>query len=292
MNKTYVLKHSTEKESTLNITIFEPDDTEDISGVIQIVHGMTEHIGRYEKIAEYFTKYGYVVVGNDIIGHRQNKRSDTDNIYMDNWFNAVEDIMTVRKLIYNKYGSTPVCLLGFSLGSFLVRSLTNKNDYKAQILVGTGYKPTILLRLVRLYLRIKYRKHMKDVSEEVKKIAFSNYNNKFKDKPENYWLLTDDAARKEYEDDKLVTTSFTPGFFCEFLRGMIYVNKQMKKHDDTIPTLIINGTHDLVGEGIEKVVSYYQSPMNADIKISGKTHDVLHDEGYEEVLDYIKMFIS
>ena len=292
MNKTYVLKHSTEKESTLNITIFEPDDTEDISGVIQIVHGMTEHIGRYEKIAEYFTKYGYVVVGNDIIGHGQNKRSDTDNIYMDNWFTAVEDIMTVRKLIYNKYGSTPVCLLGFSLGSFLVRSLTNKNDYKAQILVGTGYKPTILLRLVRLYLRIKYRKHMKDVSEEVKKIAFSNYNNKFKDKPENYWLLTDDAARKEYEDDKLVKTSFTPGFFCEFLRGMIYVNKQMKKHKDTIPTLIINGTHDLVGDGIEKVVSYYQSPMNADIKISGKTHDVLHDEGYEEVLDYIKMFIS
>ena len=292
MNKTYVLKHSTEKESTLNITIFEPDDTEDISGVIQIVHGMTEHIGRYEKIAEYFTKYGYVVVGNDIIGHGQNKRSDTDNIYMDNWFTAVEDIMTVRKLIYNKYGSTPVCLLGFSLGSFLVRSLTNKNDYKAQILVGTGYKPTILLRLVRLYLRIKYRKHMKDVSEEVKKIAFSNYNNKFKDKPENYWLLTDDAARKEYEDDKLVKTSFTPGFFCEFLKGMIQVNKQMKKHDDTIPTLIINGTHDLVGDGIEKVVSYYQSPMNADIKISGKTHDVLHDKGYEEVLDYIRMFIS
>ena len=292
MNKTYVLKHSTEKESTLNITIFEPDDTEDISGVIQIVHGMTEHIGRYEKIAEYFTKYGYVVVGNDIIGHGQNKRSDTDNIYMDNWFNAVEDIMTVRKLIYNKYGSTPVCLLGFSLGSFLVRSLNNKNDYNAQILVGTGYKPTILLRLVRLYLRIKYRKHMKDVSEEVKKIAFSNYDDKFKDKPENYWLLTDDAARKEYEDDKLVKTSFTPGFFCEFLRGMIYVNKQMKKHEDTIPTLIIKGEHDLVGEGIEKVISYYQSPMNADITISGKTHDVLHDEGYEKVLDYIKMFIS
>ena len=253
---------------------------------------MTEHISRYEKIAEYFTKYGYVVVGNDIIGHGQNKRSDTDNIYMDNWFNAVEDIMTVRKLIYNKYGSTPVCLLGFSLGSFLVRSLNDKNDYKAQILVGTGYKPTILLRLVRLYLRIKYRKHMKDVSEEVKKIAFSNYNNKFKDKPENYWLLTDDAARKEYEDDKLVKTSFTPGFFCEFLKGMIYVNKQMKKHDDTIPTLIINGTHDLVGDGIEKVISYYQSPMNVDIKISDKTHDVLHDEGYEEVLDYIKTFIS
>ena len=292
MNKTYVLKHSTEKESTLNITIFEPDDTEDISGVIQIVHGMTEYIGRYEKIAEYFTKYGYVVIGNDIIGHGQNKRSDTDNIYMDNWFTAVEDIMTVRKLIYNKYGNTPVCLLGFSLGSFLVRSLNDKNDYKAQILVGTGYKPTILLRLVRLYLRIKYRKRMKDVSEEVKKIAFSNYDDKFNDKPSNYWLLTDDAARKEYEDDKLVKTSFTPGFFCEFLRGMIKVNKQMKKHEDTIPTLIINGENDLVGEGIEKVISYYQSPMNVDIKISDKTHDVLHDEGYEEVLDYIKTFIS
>lgn len=38
-------------------------------GVIQIAHGVTEYIGRYEAFAEYFTDRGFVVAGNDHLGH-------------------------------------------------------------------------------------------------------------------------------------------------------------------------------------------------------------------------------
>ena len=35
-------------------------------GILQIVHGMTEYIGRYEALAQYFNELGYVVCGYDL----------------------------------------------------------------------------------------------------------------------------------------------------------------------------------------------------------------------------------
>lgn len=38
-------------------------------GVIQIAHGMIDHIERFEEMAEYFADKGFVVAGNDHLGH-------------------------------------------------------------------------------------------------------------------------------------------------------------------------------------------------------------------------------
>ena len=38
-------------------------------GIIQIAHGVTEYIERYESFANYMTNLGYIVVGNDALGH-------------------------------------------------------------------------------------------------------------------------------------------------------------------------------------------------------------------------------
>ena len=39
--------------------------------VLQISHGMQEYIQRYRPLAWYFAKQGYVVCGNDHLGHGQ-----------------------------------------------------------------------------------------------------------------------------------------------------------------------------------------------------------------------------
>ena len=283
---------STEAEATINVVTFEPDNKDDIIGIIQVVHGMTEYIERYTEFAKYFTEQGFVVIGNDIIGHGRNTHKDSKDIHMNDWFNAVSDIKLVRNIATEKYPNKPIFILGFSLGSFLVRSLNDLSDYKGQILIGTGYQPTFILKLLRLYLRIKYRNKMNIKSDEIKELAFSNYNNKFKDKPENYWLLTDENARKDYANDKLVKRDFTPGFFCEFLKGMIYTNKKLKKPNNSIRTLFIYGSDDIVagfGKGINKVYkAYYKNNKNTEIyRVDGKTHDILHDINLELVEEII-----
>ena len=47
-------------------------------GVIQIAHGMIDHIERFEEMAEYFTGKGFVVAGNDHLGHGDSVNSDED----------------------------------------------------------------------------------------------------------------------------------------------------------------------------------------------------------------------
>ena len=101
-----------------------------------------------------------------------------------------------------------------------------------------------------------------------------------------------DFTEKLLENDKLVKRDFTPGFFCEFLTGMIYANKKLKKPNNTIPTLFIYGSDDIVagfGKGINKVYeAYYKNNKNTKMyRVNGKTHDVLHDITSELVEELI-----
>ncbi|MEK1832314.1 alpha/beta hydrolase [Priestia megaterium] len=47
-------------------------------GVVQIAHGMAEHIGRYEYFANVLTQHGYIVYGNDHRGHGQTALKDEE----------------------------------------------------------------------------------------------------------------------------------------------------------------------------------------------------------------------
>ena len=38
--------------------------------VLQLVHGISEHIGRYDAFASYLAGCGFAVVGHDHLGHR------------------------------------------------------------------------------------------------------------------------------------------------------------------------------------------------------------------------------
>ena len=282
MMKTYFECQSTDLNTMLHVVTFTPSDME-IKGVIQIVHGMTEHLDRYEEFGKYFTSKGYAVIGNDIIGHGRTSTANISDIYMKNWLDAVSDVKLIQQKAKELYPEKPIYILGFSLGTFIVRSLENLNGYAAEILIGTGYQPTIVLGILEKYLRSKYRNTMECASDEIGKLAFDNYNSKFKGKPGNYWLLTDEKSRAEYENDKFVKKNFTPGFFCEFLKGMVYTNKKLKNpNNSTIPTLFIYGEKDPVagfGKGIAKVYHAYRK-NNEDTQIccvKDATHDILHD---------------
>lgn len=52
-------------------------------GILQIVHGMTEYIGRYEALAQYFNELGYVVCGYDLEGHGDNLYPGIPALYME-----------------------------------------------------------------------------------------------------------------------------------------------------------------------------------------------------------------
>ena len=55
---------SADGRQTIQAVEWLPDGTP--RGVLQIVHGIAEHMGRYAHVAEFFTRRGYVVCGMSI----------------------------------------------------------------------------------------------------------------------------------------------------------------------------------------------------------------------------------
>lgn len=54
---------STDGVHTLRGAVYLPDG--EIKGLVQIVHGMQEHIGRYEPFMAYLAQRGFLVFGYD-----------------------------------------------------------------------------------------------------------------------------------------------------------------------------------------------------------------------------------
>ena len=69
--------------------------------VVQITHGMTEHIGRYEQLAEYLTSYGIAVAGFDLRGHGHNPGDNQCASFGEGgWNYALHDIQLLNEMGY------------------------------------------------------------------------------------------------------------------------------------------------------------------------------------------------
>lgn len=56
-------------ECNIAVHTWRPAAGQSVRGVIQLVHGMSEYVRRFQPIAEYFVSLGYVFCGNDHAGH-------------------------------------------------------------------------------------------------------------------------------------------------------------------------------------------------------------------------------
>ena len=56
--------------NALEAYIWSPDGEPKV--ILQVTHGMTEHMGRYEKLAEELAAQGVVTAGFDLPGHGRN----------------------------------------------------------------------------------------------------------------------------------------------------------------------------------------------------------------------------
>ena len=273
-------------------------------GVIQIVHGITEHIGRYEEFASYMANLGYIVVGNDHLGHGKSIINDKPKMYigkLGSWDYLVKDIHTLYELFSEEY-KLPTYLIGFSLGSFVSRHyLIDYNpNYQKAILVGTGMQPGLVLNILKMIVKGEVKKiGEENTSKFIKDLSFGTYNKQIKDtKTDCDWLTSSEEEINKYLNDPLVGKDITGSLFYELLDGMIYTSKlsNIKKMKD-LPILLLSGLDDPVGSkgnGVKKLESIYKK-NNIDVSIKlyeGKRHDLFHEtnklEVFKDIEEYIK----
>lgn len=303
--KEYTYKSSNGKT---NIFTREWRPKGEIKAIIQIAHGVTEHSGRYEKLAEFFVSNGIMVVANDHIGHGYSQNDDgSDKMSFGSkgsWRYAVEDVANLSMKYKQEYPQTPLFVLGFSLGSFLVRTVLidyPQINYDGAILAGTGQQNSIAIALGSTIAKSEAKKYGDSAfTEKVDKLTFDNYNKCFKPvKTRADWLCSNQKAIEDYLADSLVGKGFTAGLFRELLSGMKYTNsiKNISKMNKEIKVLFISGLEDPVGEfgkGVKKAQIAFQKAgvKNLDLYFVNGRHDIFHEDTKEEVFEKILKWVN
>jgi alpha-beta hydrolase superfamily lysophospholipase len=111
-----------------------------VRGVIQIAHGLGEHMGRYAQLAEKFVHGEFVVYGNDHRGHGLAARpSGTFGEFGPGGFDAlVEDMVSLRIIAKNEHPGKPYILLGHSMGSFAAQQFILDHSHSIDGLALSG----------------------------------------------------------------------------------------------------------------------------------------------------------
>ncbi len=196
---------STDNIHTLVGRIYIPEG--EIKGLFHIVHGMTEHIERYDRLMSFMAEHGFVAFGYDNLGHGKTAKSSEELGFIahnDGWKYLVNDVAAFDKAIMSMYPDKKLVLMGHSMGSFIVRlAAQNFGElYDKLIICGTGGKNPLAGAGLLLTRLIAFFKGEKYVSALVDKMAFGSYNSKFEGESSRRWLTKDENVIAKYENDK------------------------------------------------------------------------------------------
>ncbi len=114
--------------------VWEPEDSI-VRAAVCLVHGLGEHTGRYEHVAQHLTESGYALLGFDLRGHG---KSDGIRGHIDSVEDFLEDIDTSLEIAKERYPEKPRFLYGHSLGGLLVLNYGLKRQPNFAGVVATG----------------------------------------------------------------------------------------------------------------------------------------------------------
>ncbi|WP_272032978.1 alpha/beta fold hydrolase [Oceanobacillus kimchii] len=274
-------------------------------GIIQIAHGMAEHISRYQYFAEYFINEGFIVLGNDHRGHGKTGEQHVQGFFADEDGKAIviQDMYEVMQITKKHYPFLPYYFVGHSMGSFLMRNFIQKySDYiDGLILTGTGHYPRITSFSGR-FLASLLPPH--DKSRLMNYLAFGNSNRRIPSPAHKYsWLTRDLEQAVAYEDDPLSGYIPTARFFYDLLdsiHSMLnpILNCNIRKD---LPLLLLSGDADPIGrygKGIWKTANIYHKLGLGNITISifedGRHelfNDICRDEAFTMINSWLKAYL-
>lgn len=268
-------------------------------GLFQVVHGMTEHMARYDKFLSDVAEQGFIAFGYDHLGHGKTANGDSELGYISKergWELLCKDVKVFSDAVRDEFGTPalPFFLMGHSMGSFVARLAAERFVTPDRLIVmGTaGANPAAGIGLVLIGL-IKQFRGDKHISPLVDNIAFGSYNKRFGgDDPSDSkrWLTTDKTVRLAYYTDPYCMFKFTVSAMGDLIRLIKYSNNASwyKNLPDGIPILLVSGEDDPVGnygKGVREVeTKLKRQGKNVTCKLyAGARHEILNDFTYDAV---------
>ncbi len=304
LHSEFSFKSSNEKNN-IHAEIYAPAEGE-IRGIVQLAHGMVDHVGRYTALADYLTGEGFVFAGNDHLGHGKTVATPEDFGFFgskDGYKYVVDDIYLMNLELRKRYPGKPIILLGHSMGSFIARLYAVKypTSIDGIIIHGTsGKNPAvpfgkIVVKLLRAIKGERYR------SAFVKKLSFMGYNSKFdKSEGDDAWLTRKGELVADRKDDPRTNFIFTLAAYNDLftMLGECNGSQWYSDYPKSLPTILMAGGMDPVGNYGEGIREVYDGLSKAgvvalDVEIyEGARHELFNESNRAEVFRDISDWLS
>lgn len=287
---------STDGKTQLHGMRWEPDGSS-VRAVLQICHGVAEHIARYDAFARYLNGLGIAVVGHDHLGHGLSLPEGGTPVYFgegNTWNTVVDDIYVLHQRIRLWYPDVPLCIMGHSMGSFLTRTylIRYPGTVKAAVIMGTGWQPkAVIAGGMAVAKAVGAVVGENGTSDLVTNLAFGAYNKLFApNRTSCDWLSADEGNVDAYMADPLCGADATVGLFRQMLSGIRFNQKlsNLRQMDPRIPVLFVAGEKDPVGDCGNGVRRTYQEFRRAGVQdctlklYPGLRHEILNEKAQQQ----------
>jgi alpha-beta hydrolase superfamily lysophospholipase len=274
---------------------------------IHLLHGMAEHIGRYEEFMKYLVGKGFSVSGHDHRGHGETAALNGklghfgDVVGFDR---IVEDAHEIISFYRREYQAPRVILFGHSMGSFIARRYAQNFGTELDKLIcsGTGGDPGVGLLGGQALAYMKGKATRFDEPDYfINKLIFGSFNKTVNEPKTPFdWLSSDEETVEKYINDPLCGFVPTTGFFIDLFDGLAKINaeKKIRQVPSSLPILLLSGLDDPVGtkgKGVWQAARQFTEAGIDNVTVmlyEGGRHEMLQEVNREQVFDFIKDWIG
>lgn len=275
----------------LSVAYARWDSRAPLRGVVQIAHGMGEHIGRYAELIEALVSAGFTVYGND---HRGHGRTAPSPQYFGDFGKGgfgllVEDMVRLSRIARQENPKQPFFLLGHGMGSFAAQLaiIDHGAELDGLLLSGSG----ALDRIERQVSSARSGRNVLNAPFEPARTPFD-------------WLSRDTAVVDAYISDPLCFATLKPAALASFLGAADCLSNpaSLRKIPDGLPIYLFSGSEDPVGEqtvGMHILMERYRNAGLYDVFhefYPGGRHEMLNEINRDEVradlLGWIRAVLS
>jgi len=256
-------------------------------GLLQIAHGMGEHIGRYQTLIEELAHAGLVVYGNDHRGHGRTARLPKElGDFGPGGFNLiVKDMVRLSLKAKDENPNQPLILLGHGMGSFAAQQYVLKHSdlIDGLVLSGSG----ILDGLAQLGRSPQPGENFLNASFMPLRTPFD-------------WLSREPDVADVFMRDPLCFGTLQPASMKSFLSAAPRLANpcRLREIRRALPIYIFSGSEDPVGqqlEGLRILIGRYRSAGLSNIShhfYPRGRHEMLNEVNSNEVRTDLLLWIS
>lgn len=290
---------------TIFASLWTPDGGE-CRAIVQICHGMMEHIRRYDRFARQLCEQGFLVCGDDHLGHGRTAADRKDLGYFaekDGPRFLTEDEHTLRREMQRRYPDKPYFLLGHSMGSFITRRYITQygGGLAGYLCCGTsgrnpGAKPGAAL--AALFSRLGGARRP---GRLINWMAFHRYNSRV-EHPETPWdwLSRDKEGYPDTAGDDALYFTFTNAAFRDLFRLLDSVTGRAwsDRVPKDLPIALFSGEGDPVGgygQGVRQVYDWLKQSGVRDVSLTsypGARHELHNETNRDEFLADVLSWIE